>query len=608
MADGDREPAFDTVLQGGLVFDGTGADPVVADVGITADRVVAIGLDLPIGPQTVVVDARGKWVTPGFIDLHTHYDAELLVDPGLSESVRHGVTTVTLGSCSLSFAVGTPEDLADMYCRVEGMPYDAVRKVLDERKDWSTPREYLQRLDEAPLGPHVTSFLGHSAIRAHVMGIDRALTKEPPTKDELGRMRAMVDGALDDGYLGLSVQTLHWDKMGGTREFRSRPLPSKYASWRELRALTSTLRARGAVLQAVPNFSTKANIPLFLLHSAGLFRKALKTTAISLGEPVNQRGVHRVAAALTRFVNRFLKADFRWQALPCPFDFWADGIEITPFEEFGAGATLLHYLEQADRARLAKDPGFRARFKKEWRSPFLPGVFHKNLAHARVMDAPDPTLVGKTFRDVAIERGVDEVDLFLDLVALHGNALRWFTTIANDRVREVERIMQHPDVLVGFSDAGAHLRSLALYNFPLRLLRLARDAEREGRPFLSVAQAVRRLTSEIAQWLGFHAGVLAPGARADVVLIDPAHLDERLADTHEEAMPGLDGFRRLVRRNDDAVPGVWIAGRRAVIDGKPVAALGKERYGRVLRGTTCRSRATPAATSSSPAHASTSSG
>jgi N-acyl-D-aspartate/D-glutamate deacylase len=598
MPDGARSIAFDTVIAGGLVFDGTGADPVVADVGIAGDVVAAIGPDLPRGPDTIVVDARGKWVTPGFVDLHTHYDAELLVDPSLSESVRHGVTTVTLGSCSLSFAVGTPEDLADMYCRVEGMPYDAVKKVLDEKKDWSTPREYLQRLDDLPLGPHATSFLGHSAIRVHVMGIERALTKEPPTNDELARMQAMVDDALDDGYLGLSVQTLHWDKMGGTRAFRSRPLPSKYASWRELRALTSRLRARGAVLQAVPNFSTKANIPLFLLHSAGLFfRKALKTTAISLGEPVNQRGVHRVAAALTRFVNRFLRADFKWQALPCPFDFWADGVEITPFEEFGAGSTLLHYLEQADRARLAKDPAFRARFKKEWKSPFLPGVFHKNLAHARVMAAPDATLVGKTFREIAVARGVDEVDLFLDLVALHGNDLRWFTVIANDRPREVERIMQHEDILVGFSDAGAHLRSLALYNFPLRLLKLARDAEREGRPFLSVAAAVRRLTSEIAEWLGFDAGVLAPGRRADVVVIDPVHLDERLAETHEEAMPGLDGFCRLVRRNDDAVPGVWISGRRAVVDGKPVAALGKERYGRVLRGTGWRNRATREATS-----------
>src|SRR2546430_11756968 len=103
---------------------------------------------------------------PGFIDLHTHYDAEIEVAPALAESVRHGVTTVVLGSCSLSLALGTPEDLADMFCRVEAIPYEIVRPLLEARKDWDGLTDYLEHLERLPLGPNVASFVGHSAVRA----------------------------------------------------------------------------------------------------------------------------------------------------------------------------------------------------------------------------------------------------------------------------------------------------------------------------------------------------------------------------------------------------------------------------------------------------------
>jgi N-acyl-D-aspartate/D-glutamate deacylase len=136
-------PGRSTLIRSGLVVDGTGAEGRIADVLVTDGIVTAIGRDLDAPADTDVIDAEGCWVTPGFIDLHTHYDAELEIDPGLTESVRHGITTVLIGSCGLSFAIGEPEDLADMFCRVEGVPRTEVLPLLERIKDWSDPPGYL---------------------------------------------------------------------------------------------------------------------------------------------------------------------------------------------------------------------------------------------------------------------------------------------------------------------------------------------------------------------------------------------------------------------------------------------------------------------------------
>jgi N-acyl-D-aspartate/D-glutamate deacylase len=211
-------------------------------------------------------------------------------------------------------------------------------------------------------------------------------------------------------------------------------------------------------------------------------------------------------------------------------------------------------------------------------------VFHRDFNRSEILRAPDASLVGKSFADVARERGRDAVDTFLDLVAEHGTALRWYTVMANDRPRELAWIVSHPDVLVGFSDAGAHLRNMAHYNFPLRLLRLVRDAEARGEAPMSVARAVHRVTGEIGAWLGLDAGVLAAGKRADLVVIDPSKLGPALDRPREAEMAGFAGFRRLVSDDGGAVRSVVVRGREAVRGGGPVAELGRERaFGRVLR-------------------------
>ena len=582
----DALDTFDTVIEGGLVFDGTGSAPSVKHVGIKDGRIKAIsGAPLPRG-NAEIIDARGAWVMPGFVDMHTHYDAEIEVAPGLVESVRHGVTTCVLGSCSLSLALGTPAELADQFCRVEALPYDAVRGILEAKKTWNTLPGYLEHLETLPLGPNVASFIGHSALRVHAMGMERALTQGVvPSAEELREMDRHVREGLDAGYLGMSIQTLPWDKIGGSSDLRSRPLPSTFARWSEYRRLARQLRARGRILQGVPNVTTKLNILLFLLESVGIVRRPLKTTVISMMDTLASRGIHRVAGLLSRLFNALLGADFRWQALPEPFELWADGMDVVVFEEFGKGAEALHLEDLMERRELLRDPAYRAAFRRQFRSKLAPKIFHRSLRRSTILAAPDLSIVGKTFAEVADERGIDAVDAFLDLVAEHGDTLRWYTVMANDRPRELERIVAHPDVLIGFSDAGAHLRNMAHYSFPLRMLRLARDAELRGEPFMTIERAVHRLTGELGAWLGLDVGTLAIGKSADIVVVDPTRLGPELDVVREaEPLACLGGVARMVNEGGGAVREVLVSGRAAVRGGAPSATLGTERgLGRVLR-------------------------
>jgi N-acyl-D-aspartate/D-glutamate deacylase len=290
------------------------------------------------------------------------------------------------------------------------------------------------------------------------------------------------------------------------------------------------------------------------------------------------RMVRHFTSAMARIFNAFLDADFRWQALPELFDLWADGLDLVVFEEFGAGAAALHLAAQQERAALLRDSEYRARFRKDWTDKFNPKFFHRDLSESLVLACPDASVVGKSFTEIAKERGHDAIDTFLDLVAAHGTRLRWYTVMANDRPEVIREMVSSPDVLIGFSDAGAHLRQMAHYNFPLRMLRLVRESK-----IMSIERAVHRLTGEIASWLGIDAGTIEVGKRADIVVVDPEALDDELDKAIEAPMECFSGFSRMVRRNDRAVKLVLIDGKPAFEAGKPSPLLGREKLGRVLR-------------------------
>lgn len=573
---------YDIIIRDGLYFDGLGAPAVPRHIGVRDGRVVAVS-EVPLAEAgcATVIDARGRWVMPGFLDTHTHYDAELIAAPSLKESVRHGVTTVTIGSCSISMILSEPEDCSDLFTRVESVPRTQVLPLLRQKKRWNTIGGYVDFLQRHPLGPNVCSFLGHSDLRVHVLGLDRAVDAQAqPTEPELRKMETLLDEAVDAGLLGLSTMTTTWDKLDGERQW-SKSLPSTYARWREFRRLNRVLRRRGAIHQGAPNIVTKVNVVGFLLESAGFWlRRKLKTTLITLMDVKANPLLHRTVGPLATWWNRLANADFRWQALPVPFEVYADGIDLVIFEEFGAGEAALHLKTEVERNALFKDQAYRRWFRRNYENRLQPRVWHRNFHDATIVGCPDASLVGQTFGAIADARGLHPVDVFLDLVVEHGRKLRWKTVIANHRPEGIKRILREPATLVTFADSGAHIRNMAFYNFPLRMLKLVRDAEREGRPFMSIEHAVWRLTGELGQWFGVDAGTLRVGDRADLVVVDPQALDARLEAYHEAPMEALDGLQRMVNRSDGAVEAVLIGGRVAYRNGDFAPTLGVERgYG-----------------------------
>lgn len=495
LNDLEETVTYDVIIRDGLWFDGTGNAPLTRTLGIR-DGVVATvaagALDETGCPE--VVDAAGKWVVPGFIDVHTHYDAEVLLDPGLRESVRHGVTTVLLGNCSLSTVYANSEDAADLFSRVEAVPREFVLGALRDNQTWSTPAEYIEAIDALPLGPNVSSLLGHSDLRTAVLGLDRATDDTVrPTEAELAKMAKLLDEALEAGMLGMSGMDAAIDKLDGDR-FRSRALPSTFATWRERRKLIAVLRHRGRILQSAPDVDNPVS--------------ALADTNMLIRTPLRRLNIRLL------------------------------------------------------RNELLADRSYRRSFRREFdRIKLGPSLWHRDFHDAVIVECPDKSLIGKSFGAIADERGLHPLDAFLDVLVDNGERnVRWTTIVANHRPNQLNKLAAEPSVHMGFSDAGAHLRNMAFYNFGLRLLKRARDADRAGQPFLSIERAVYRLTGELAEWFGIGAGTLRQGDRADFAVIDPTHLDESVDGYHEEAVPYYGGLRRMVNRNDATVVATGVGG------------------------------------------------
>lgn len=564
---------LDLLIQNGLIFDGLGSAPMRGDIGIRDGQIVAIAPQITAEAQKVV-DATGLWVTPGFLDIHTHYDLELEIAPGLSESVRHGVTSVVIGNCSLSVAIGEPQMLADIFQRVETLSHRLIEKWLQKALDWQTPAEYLAHLQQLPLGPNVAPLLGHSALRSHVMGLERSLTVDP-TKPDLKIMREIAAAALDAGFAGISIDMFPWHLMSG--EWRGKTIPSQHAKFREYSKLADLCRQRDRVFQVTPNLQRLTSFLEILYMGLGIGQRPLRMTVLSALDAVHDRRLWRIFGPLLLIWNRLLRGNVRFQTLTEPFTIYSDG-PVTPlFEEFSTGVRLNSCASREERQQLWQSPSFRRQFRQEWTNKWRKS-FHRQLELMKVIQCPETSWQGLSFAEIASQRNQNPTEFFMQALQSYDTDLRWVATGANDRLEPRLALMRHPYILPGFTDAGAHVRNLGYYDGALSLLKQAVTTK-----FLTPEAAIARVTGEPAQWFRLNTGVLKIGAQADLLLLNPLALQQPLTSPVEISDPVLDGEPRMVKRgSEEIVKAVYIRGTLVVDQGQVSELLGRKPLGRLL--------------------------
>jgi N-acyl-D-aspartate/D-glutamate deacylase len=499
------------VIRGGTVVDGTGAPAFTGDVAIRDGRIVEIGEIA--GNSRPELDASGCWVTPGFIDPHTHLDAQLCWDPSASPTCFHGVTTVALGLCGFGVAP-CPEQGSDYLLRslevVEEIPFASTSVGVPF--EWTAWSEYWAFIAKQPLGVNVTGFVPHSALRYFVMG-ERA-RGETATAEEREAMAAELTRAIAAGALGLASSRgpNHVDSYGD-------PVPSRFADAAELECLVAACAGRIWQVNVETKFSHDADKLLAELdtyigwsrrHGARLTWSPLHAEP---GDGVWQRVLaHNQAANQTGVV-------VAPQVAPLPLSLLLRFDEAALVQQLlGLGSILAGFFDKSneDRLRFLSQASTREALRDARPHPKLP--IQVRLADCAFLHTPSrPDLGGANLGEAAAAQGIHPADLLCDQVIADGLATLVDVPVANGSLEGRVRFLQDPHTLMALGDSGAHVMSTTQYRYPTYLLsELVRDRE-----LLDVELAIAHLTRRPARLLGLRdRGELRPGAVADVCVID----------------------------------------------------------------------------------------
>ncbi len=549
----------DIVIKGGTVVDGTGAPGRTADLAITDGRIVAVG-DVD-EPAARIVDARGLVVTPGFVDPHTHYDAQLFWDPLATPSNVHGVTTIIGGNCGFTLAPLHAEDadyVRRMMAKVEGMPLSALEHGVEW--GWETFAEYLARL-EGNVGVNAGFLVGHCALRRYVMGAE-AVGREA-TDGELAAMVGELHAAIEAGGLGFSttLSKTHSDGDG-------QPVASRWASHAEVLALCGAVRDHeGTTLEAIVDgcldtFSDE-EIDLLVRMSAAAERP-LNWNVLTVDSRVPGR-VPRQLEASTRAAD----AGGRIVALTMPV--------IVPMNMSFRNYCALFMLPGWDEVMSLPVPERTTRLRdaetRRWMDARAnsdeAGVFRrladwKNYVLGDTYSVANDGLKGRTVRDLAAERGTEPFDTLLDIVIEDDlRTILWPIAPDSDAASwELRKqVWNDPRAMLGGSDAGAHLDRMCGAPYTTRFLG---DMLR-GRQLVPLEVAVRMLTGDPARLFGLRdRGRLAEGHWADVVVFDP----ERVGAEPATLVADLPGGTARLTSGAEGMAHVFVNGVETVTDNR----------------------------------------
>ena len=517
---------MDLIIRNGTIADGSGNPLFSADIGITGNRITAIGA-LTESAQTEI-DASGKIVSPGFIDPHTHFDAQLLWDGAAKPAIEHGVTTIVPGNCSLSLAPLKAEHrmkLVGMFNQIEEMPHKAFSEGVTW--DWESFEEYMTRIKQ-DLSINVAPLAGHSLLRLWVMG-DAAMTRtaEP---DEIDNMCALLTDCIRAGAVGLSTSFVDMDE-------RLQPVPSRWASTEELDALCAVLGETKKLLQVVHEFY---DIDLTLARVDQLAELSLKHDITTTLSPLflNADNADGVAAIMARVDEQMARGARVWpqvQTRPIDISFSLE-VPSLLFMRLPTWYGLIRFGTKADVLAALNDPAQRAALTRE-AAPMM--SLWSALVVRRVQSAANAELIGKTLAEIANLRGNTPLDVMIDL-SLEEDLDAHFlaASMGHNDVPAVGALLKQPNVMIGASDGGAHILSFSTYGDTGYLFsKFVRDSQS-----LSIETAIRKITAEPAEIWGIQdRGQLIPGYIADITIFDPETID-RGPEYYVQDVPG-DGYR-----------------------------------------------------------------
>jgi N-acyl-D-amino-acid deacylase len=565
--------AYDLLIRGGTVVDGSGLPPYRGDVGITGERIVAIG-DLKGQAAKRTIDAEGKVVSPGFIDAHTHMDAQVFWDKLGTCSCWHGVTSVVMGNCGFTLAPCPEKDKALVIHnleRAEDIPPAAMEAGIPW--SWETFPQYLDAVAKAPKGINYAGYVGHSALRTYVMG-RRAFT-EKANADDMAALKKELEASLRAGAIGMSTS-----RSGSHRTPEGLPVASRLADWSEVEQLVGVMSKLGAGIFEISRESTDDDPEKRREEQQRLKKLAVESKVpFTFGSSWYKRDATNiwrghfamVDDAVAQGAKMMIQGTSAWQSSLRSFE------TLLPFDKMAVWADF-RKLPLAQQEKGLRDPEMRKKLveavhnHKHQVNPAFPNAFRRPIDWNWVMPMDRPLPPFRSVAEIAKATGKDPVDVVIDMALERHLKMFFIAPNNNEDQGYVLANIRHPHSVVTFSDAGAHVATTLNPMHTHLLGHWVRQAQE-----VTLEAAVRKITFDIASFWGLTGrGLLREGYIADVVVFDPETIAPEMPTVVND-LPS--GAKRLLQKAT-GIENTIVAGQVLLHKGEHTGAL----PGRVLRG------------------------